>query len=142
MPIRRLSLAVSPVLRFADWLFTGEASGVDLIALLGSAWWLFLMLFRPDVFDRAQFAGMSWAPDGFWIIFVASVVVMHGLALWRPRMYRLRMGAALMSAWYWITVAVSLSAPGVSTGSGIYAIAGGVAVMLAVYLSGRSAHRA
>lgn len=141
MPIRRLSLAVSPVLRFADWAFSGEASGADLFLFGASSWWLFVMLCRPEVFDGPPLVGMDWAPDAFWVVFVTSDAVMHGLALWRPHLYRMRMGGALVSAWYWLTIAASLSRTGISTGTGVYSIFGGAAALLAVYLSGRGQHR-
>ncbi len=141
MPVRRLSLAISPLLRLADWLFSGAATGWDCLYLLGASWWLFMMLARPEIFDVPPLAGMTWAPDSFWVVFVASVVVMHGLALWRTGMYRLRMAAAMVSAWYWLTVSFSLSRNGLTTGSGFYAIVGLSAVMLTIYLSGRVAHR-
>ena len=141
MPIRRLSIAISPVLRFVDWIFDGEASGFDVLFMLGAAWWLFVMLVRPENFDTPPLVGMDWAPDAFWIVFVTSVAILHGLALWRPRMYRLRMGTALVSAWYWLTVSWSLGRLGISTGTGWYALVGAFALMLAVYLSGRDQHR-
>ena len=109
MPIRRLSLAITPVLRFADWLFAGEASGADLFYMLASLWWLSLMLFRPAVFDVPPLVGMDWAPDPIWIVFVSCVAALHAIALWRPHLYRLRMGTATVSAWYWLTIAISLS---------------------------------
>lgn len=141
MPVRRLSIAISPVLRFADWLFSGEASGADLFYMLAACWWLFLMLVRPEVFDVPPLVGMDWAPDAFWVVFVSSVAMLHGLALWRPHLYRLRMSTASVSAWYWLTIAISLSRPGISTGSGMYTLFGLGAAMLTIYLSGRDAHR-
>ena len=141
MPMRRISAAVSPILRVVDWIFAGEASGWDLLYMLGALWWLFVMLVRPQIFDVPPLVGMDWAPDAFWVTFVTSVVFMHGLALWRPHMYRLRMGTALVSAWYWIMVAVSLGRLGITTGTGFYAVIGGFALMLAISLSGRDQHR-
>ena len=99
MPVRRLSLAISPVLRFVDWTFAGEASGWDLLYMLGASWWLFCMLGRPEIFDVPPLIGMDWAPDAFWVIFVTSVSIMHGLALWKPRMYRLGCFALMLAVY-------------------------------------------
>lgn len=132
-----VAATVTPLVRFVEWLFGPQAPGVDLVLCLFAASWGGLMLARPAIFDKGAFVGMQWLPDAVWIVFFSALTVMHALGffLWAARW--VRVAACLLSAWIWISVAVSFSKVEVTTGVLTYAIIGGAALCGALYLSGQ-----
>lgn len=142
MPFRRLSLAVSPLLRCLEWLFSELAPGVDLfLGLLGIAW-LALMVRKPAVFDAGNLAGMQWLPDRAWMGFLAIIVALHLFGLVRPSAVRLRVPGILLSSWYWMLVSISLTRISLAPGTFTYALIGAAALGSAIYVSGRPASSA
>ncbi len=141
MPMRRLSAAVSPLLSLVEWIFSPLAPGVDLFLGLAAGFWGGMMVGRPGVFDTGNFVGMQWAPDAAWIVFVVGLFTIHMLGLLRPTWWQMRSAACLLSAWYWFLIAISLTRPGLTTGTWTYSLIGLVGLTAAIYVSGRGARR-
>ncbi|WP_264047519.1 hypothetical protein [Methylobacterium flocculans] len=132
-----VTVTVTPLVRFVEWLFGPLAPGIDLILCLFAASWGSLMIARPQIFDRGAFVGMGWLPDVTWIAFFAILTVLHGLGVFCCYLRWIRVTACLLSAWIWISVAVSFAKIEVTTGVLTYAIIGGAALCGALYLSGQ-----
>ena len=138
MPMRRLSMAVSPILSLVDWIFSPAAPGIDLALGGWATCWFGMMVLRPEVFDHGSFTGLQWAPDWVWIVFVASVVLLHLAGLLMADLAKLRVTACLLSAWYWIVVAVSLARGGLVPGTWTYGLIGSIGLAGAIYINGRA----
>lgn len=138
MPARRIAAAVSPLLNFVEWLFSDLAAGVDLFFGAIGAGLLFLMLTRPGIFAAGNFAGMDWMSLTMWIVFMAATVSLHLAGLFRLHLFKMRFCACLMSSWYWLTFAFSLTRVSLTTGSFTYSVIGLFALISAIYISGRS----
>lgn len=131
-----VTVTVTPLVRFVEWLFGPLAPGIDLLLCLFAGAWGSLMIFRPQTFDRGAFVGMNWLADAYWIAFFVVLTALHGLGVIRCHLRWARVTACLLSAWIWISVAVSLAKVEVTTGVLTYPIIGGAALFGALYLSG------
>lgn len=129
------SLAVRPI-RFAEWLFGPLAPGLDLGLMLLPAGWAILEVTRPQLFDSGAFVGLSWVSDPVWFSLHCLLTALHGIGLVRPYWRVLRIGAAFLSAWHWLFVALSLVRVEMTTGVIAYAIIGAWALVGGVYLAG------
>ena len=138
MPVRRLVAIVSPVLAAVDWAFSPALPLVDIYLGGVATWWFGMQVLRPDVFDHGSFVGLQWAPDAAWIAFGGVIVLLHLAGLLNVGFYKLRMAASLLSGWYWLCVAFSLTRSQLVPGTGTYGALGGLALGCAVYLSGRT----
>lgn len=133
-PLRRF---VNWLLGFPDWLYGRRSAGFDLGPALMAGGWAWLMISRPALFDRGSFLGMSWLPDEVWIGQMLLLAGLHAIGLLRPACLKLRIAAALGSAWTWIFVSFSFARVEVSTGVLAYMIFGCGALCAAIYLAGQ-----
>ncbi len=138
MPVRRLVAIVSPVLAAVDWSFSAAMPCFDVGFGGVAAWWFGMQVLRPDVFDHGSFTGLQWAPDADWIAFGGLIVLLHLAGLLNAGFFKLRMAACLLSGWYWLCVAFSLTRSQLVPGTGTYGMLGASALVCAVYLSGRA----
>jgi hypothetical protein len=140
-PVRRvIARAVTPLVRFVEWMFGSSAPGLDLGLFLFAFGWGSLMLLKPRLFDTGQFVGMQWLPDATWIGFFAMLSVMHGAGFLCPRWRALRVAAGLLSAWIWMSVSGSLLRVEMTTGVLAYAIVGFGALCGSIYVAGLPRH--
>ena len=134
---RTVTRAITPIVRFAEWVFGSGAAGIDLLLGLLAAGWAGLMVSRPQIFEHGTFVGMNWLADGIWLAFFVALALLHlaGLLLisWRT----LRCASALLSAWIWISVAVSFATIEITTGVLVYGLIGSAALLGAIYLQGQ-----
>ncbi len=134
---RVVTRVIAPIVRFAEWVYGPTAAGIDLLLGALSAGWVGLMLLRPQIFDHGTFVGMNWLADDVWFFFFASLALLHlaGLLLlsWRT----LRCAGALLSAWIWLSVAVSFATIEITTGVLVYGLIGSAALLGAIYLQGQ-----
>lgn len=131
-----LRTIVATALRFPDWLFGRRCAGMDLGPGLIAAGWTVLMIVNPDLFDQGSFVGMSWLADEYWIALFAIITGLHALGMVLIRAVWVRVSAALMSAWAWIFVAVSLHRVAFTPGVIAYGVIGSSCVLGAIYLAG------
>lgn len=134
---RAATAAVTPIVRFVEWLFGPRAPGIDLALALFASGWAWLMLVKPELFDRSPFVGMNWLPDASWICLFWGMAGLHGLGFIRPTAITIRQGACLLSAWIWITVSASIATIEITTGVVTYGIIGAGALAGALYISGQ-----
>lgn len=137
---RAVAGAVTPLVRFVEWLFGPRAPGLDLGLCLFALGWGSLMLFKPRLFDTGQFVGMQWLHDGIWIGFFAVLTIMHAAGFIQPRWRALRVAAGLLSAWIWMSVSGSLLRVEMTTGVLAYAIVGFGALCGSIYVAGLPRH--
>lgn len=136
-PVRRsAAVAVTPLVRFVEWLFSPRAPGLDVGLCLFAGGWGYLMITRPALFDVGQFVGMQWLADQIWITFFCLLAVMHAVGCARPSWRSLRVAANLLSAWIWISVAGSFLRVELTTGVVAYAVVGFGALCGAIYIAG------
>lgn len=128
--------AVTPLVRFVEWLFGPAAPGLDVGLCLFAAGWGGMMLGKPEMFDRGQFVGMQWLHDEIWIGFFLLLTLTHAAGSIRPHWRSLRVGAHLLSAWIWISVSVSLFRVEMTTGVLAYCIVGFGALCGGIYIAG------
>lgn len=128
--------AVTPLVRFVEWLFGPAAPGIDVGLCLFAAGWGGMMIAKPEMFDRGQFVGMQWLRDEIWIGFFLLLTVAHAAGGLRPYWRTLRVGAGLLSAWIWISVSGSLYRVEMSTGVLAYAIVGFGALCGSIFIAG------
>lgn len=133
---RSAALAVTPLVRFVEWLFGPRAPGLDLGLCLLAAGWGSLMVLKPKLFDTGQFVGMQWLPDAAWIGFFALITVLHGVGCVRPYWRSWRVAGSLLSAWAWMSVSGSLLRVEMTTGVLAYAIAGLGALCGGIFIAG------
>ena len=138
MPMRRLVAVVSPVLAAVDWAFSPTLPVVDILFGGVATWWFGMQVLRPEVFDHGSFIGLQWAPDAAWIVFGGAMVLLHVMGLFNATLFKLRFAACLVSGWYWLCVAFSLTRTQLVPGTGTYGALGLLALGCAVYLSGRA----
>lgn len=134
---RTATRIVTPIVRFAEWVFGPRAPGVDLLLGLLAGGWAGLMLFRPQLFDVGAFVGMQWLADDIWLSFFASLATMHLCGLLFASWRTLRCAGCLLSAWIWLSVAVSLATIEITTGVVAYTLVGLGALLGAIYLQGQ-----
>ncbi len=128
--------AVTPLVRFVEWLFSPAASGLDVGLCLFAAGWGGLMIAKPALFDTGQFVGMQWLRDEAWIGFFLLLTLTHAAGCLRPHWRTMRVGACLFSAWIWISVSVSLYRVEMTTGVLAYCIVGFGALAGGIYIAG------
>ena len=138
MPVSRLVAIVSPVLAAVDWAFSPDMPIVDIYLGGVATWWFGMQVLRPDVFDHGYFTGLQWAPDWAWITFGGVMVLLHLAGLLNLGLFKLRFCAGLLSGWYWLSVAFSLTRTQMVPGTGTYGALGVLALGCAVYLAGRA----
>ena len=141
MPLPRLSRAVAPLLSAGAWGFAPDLPVIDFVYGGIESWWLAMQLLHPEQFNRGNLAGMQWAPDVAWIVFVGALTLLHAAGLLDRHFYRLRAVSCLLSAWYWICISISITRISLSPGTGTYGILGALALGGAVYLTGRDQRR-
>lgn len=132
---RLTAVALRPV-RFAEWLFSPLAPSIDLVLMLYAAGWAILEVTRPHVFDIGALVGLRWVSDPTWIVLHLVLTVLHGIGLVRPYWRVLRIGAAFLSAWHWLFVAISLVRIDITPSVVAYSILGFWALFGGVYLAG------
>ena len=130
------------IFAFASWLFGARAAWIDMKLSALSAGWCALMVARPELFDRGVLSGLDWLPDPVWIWLMAALATFHAVGLIRPRRVRLRIATALVSAWTWLFVALSLARVEFTTGILNYALIGFGALFGAIYIAGLPRERA
>lgn len=140
-PMRRtVAGAVTPLVRFVEWLFGPRMPGIDVGLCLFALGWGSLMLFKPRLFDTGQFVGMQWLHDTVWIGFFGALTVMHAAGFARTHWRALRVAAGLLSAWIWMSVSGSLLRVEMTTGVLAYAIVGAMALFGSIYIAGLPRH--
>ena len=136
-PMRRsVAGAVTPLVRFVEWLFGPLAPGLDIGLCICAGGWAYLMLTKPALFDKGSWAGMQWLPDSAWIGLFCILTLMHGLGFLRPRWRGLRTAALLLSAWIWMSLAASFLRVELTPGVFVYAVMGFGALCGGIYLQG------
>ncbi|MFC5553637.1 hypothetical protein [Methylobacterium iners] len=121
-----------------EWLFGPRIPGLDFGMCLFALGWGYLMVTKPQLFDKGSWAGMQWLPDPVWIAFFTALTLMHALGWLLPRRRALRVAALLLSAWVWITIAGSFLRVDLTPGVFVYSIIGFGALCGAIYVSGLS----
>lgn len=134
---RAATTAITPIVRFAEWVFGPRAAGIDLLLCLLSAGWAVLMVCRPQIFDQGTFVGMNWLADDIWLGFFVSLALLHLAGLLLLAWPTLRCAGALLSAWIWLSVAVSFATIEITTGVLVYGLIGSAALLGAIYLQGQ-----
>lgn len=132
---RWTALAARPV-RFAEWAFGPRRPDLDLVLMTISLGWAILEVTRPELFDTGAFVGMAWVSDPAWFTLHVVLAALHALGLLRLHWRTLRIGAAFLSSWHWLLVAVSLLRVEWTTGVFAYGAIGVWALIGGVYLAG------
>lgn len=131
-----LTLLTNGLLAFVERLFGARAGWIDFKLSVLAGGWAALMIARPDIFDRGNFAGLNWLPDPVWIGLLVTLAVVHAIGFLRPGIRILRPLASAVSAWAWIFVAISLWRVEMGPGVINYAIVGVGALLGMIYLAG------
>lgn len=133
--------AIGRLVGLVDWLYGRPAAGIDCGLGAIAAGWGTLMLARPAIFDAGAYAGMTWLPDPVWSGLMIAVALLHLAGVLRPAWINLRTGTALVSAWIWLFIAMSLLRIALSPGVITYSILGVGALFGAIHIAGSRQRR-
>ncbi|MFC5393036.1 hypothetical protein [Bosea vestrisii] len=125
--------AFSPIVAFLRWVFGPSAAWLDLVLALPALAWALLLIDRPEIFGRGNWASIGLLPPSAWLVIMLTLGSVHLVCLIRP-WHGARIAAAACSAWCWLFIAYVIGRNGVTPGTIIHAELGLIALLGGLHL--------
>ncbi|MEN5083698.1 hypothetical protein ABE438_14540 [Bosea sp. TWI1241] len=125
--------AFSPLVSFLRWVFGPCAPWLDLVLAFPALCWAALLIARPEVFERGNWAKIGLLPSEAWLVIMVGLGAVHLICV-AQRLHSLRIVAAAGSAWCWLFIAYVIGRNGITPGTILHAELGLIALFGGLHL--------